>query len=46
MGRKEEACQRLRDAVSILHTEVVRTGRSDLRNLLEVTEDLVRNACD
>jgi tetratricopeptide (TPR) repeat protein len=46
MGRREEACQRAREAMSILQSEVTRTGRADLRGVLELAEEVTRNACD
>jgi hypothetical protein len=46
IGRREEACQRAREVVSILQSEVARTGRPDLRDVLEVAEEVARSACD
>jgi tetratricopeptide (TPR) repeat protein len=46
MGRQEESCQRVREAVSILQKEVTRTGRAYLRRVLEMAEEVARDACD
>ena len=44
IGRREEACQRAREAVSILQSELSRTGRADLRGVLELAEEVARDA--
>jgi tetratricopeptide (TPR) repeat protein len=46
MGRREHACQRAREAMSILDSELSRTGRSHLRDALELAKEVARNAAN
>jgi len=45
LGQRELACQRAREAVAMLQIEVAHNGRADLRGVLEMADDVARNAC-
>jgi tetratricopeptide (TPR) repeat protein len=45
LGQSDEACRLAREAVTILRTEVPRTGRADLRRVLEFAEQVASHAC-
>jgi tetratricopeptide (TPR) repeat protein len=42
---REKACRQVQEAVAILKTEVARTGRADLRDVLAYAEEVARKAC-
>jgi hypothetical protein len=46
MGLRGKGCQEALQAMSILQSEVTRTGRADLRQALEFAEEVARHAND
>jgi hypothetical protein len=45
LGQREEGCKQARVAVSMLQSEVARSGRADLRDVLELAEWVAAKAC-